>query len=128
MRLACSLGPACAGADGSASSNNAAAAAMARGARRRPVPVVMTFMALTDSLQTRRRKPTIRPPATPPRMSQAPDVAGRRQFCWIAPRADDCAGKCEPVHGLHRHERIPVAARTAVLPHAEENTQRAPVP
>jgi len=41
-------------------------------------------------------------------MSQPADVAARRQFCAGSMRMDHCATNCEPDHGGHRPEWLPV--------------------
>src|SRR5215472_4591881 len=109
MRRACSLGPACAGAAASAANKSAPATAARRPRTEMTCAVlVLTFMALVNSqANDRMRELNYTTRATPPRMSQAGDVASHRQFVLLLCCAAQCTTNCEPVHGVRLIERLP---------------------
>src|SRR5215472_14126911 len=100
MRRACSLGPACSG-DAASTVNNSAPATATRRARAETTcaVLVLTFMALVNSqTNDRMRELDYTAHATPPRMSQADDVASNRQLVLLLCATAQCATNCEPVH------------------------------
>src|SRR5215469_4869950 len=109
MRRACSLGPACAGEAASTVSKSAPATAARRPRAETTCAVlVLTFMALVNSQANEpMRELNYTFSATPPRMSQAGDVASHRQFVLLLCCAAQCTGNCEPVHGGGIIERLP---------------------
>src|ERR1700741_5165113 len=109
MRRACSLGPACAGEAASAVSKSAPATAARRPrAETTCALLVLTFMALVYSqTNDRMRELNYTARATPPRMSQPPYVASRRQLVLLLCCIAQCITNCEPVHGVGRVERLP---------------------
>src|SRR5215471_12924135 len=108
MRRACSLGPACAGDAASAASKSVPATAVRRPRTDTTCAVlVLTFMALVNSqANDRMRELNYTAGATPPRMSQAGDVASQRQFVLLLCCAAQCTTNCEPVHGGWLFERL----------------------
>src|SRR5215469_16164558 len=109
MRRACSLGPACAGEAASTVSKSAPATAARRPRTDMTCAVlVLTFMALVNSQSyDRMRELNYTTRASPPRMSQAGDVASQRQFVLLLCCAAQCTTNCEPVHGVGPVERLP---------------------
>src|SRR5262252_6537851 len=109
MRRACSLGPECAGAAASTPANSAPATAARRPRAETTCAVlVLTFMALVNSqANDRMRELNYTTRASPPRMSQAGDVASQRQFVLLLCCAAQCTTNCEPVHGVGLVERLP---------------------
>src|ERR1700680_2576022 len=97
MRFACSLGPALAELASVSSSTEPVTAAW----RARPpttcAVLVLTFMALVNSLNSPMRAPDYTVRSAPPRMSQSTDVAGSRQFVRLLLRTAQCAANGSPV-------------------------------
>src|SRR6516164_2326831 len=109
MRRACSLGPACSGAAANAANNSAPATAARRARAETTCAVlVLTFMALVNSqTNDRMRELNYTARATPPRMSQPPYVASRRQLVLLLCCIAQSTTNCEPVHGVNPVERLP---------------------